>query len=91
MEAFGLFPGSDAESEAIAEYAKGGANLADHPDKRKVCFIIAADHEGNQVAGYRFILKPEHGKPKLSPLTIVDGCLGPNLLASVRFGSREVH
>jgi len=42
--------------------------LADHPDRREALTVTAADKDGNVIGGYFYILRPEHGPPKLSPL-----------------------
>jgi hypothetical protein len=46
--------------------------LSNHPDRREVVLFSAENRRGEWVTGIRYILRPEHGKPKLSPLTIDD-------------------
>jgi hypothetical protein len=44
--------------------------LRDHPDRREILMYSAESRKGEQFMGHRYILRPEHGPPKLSPLTI---------------------
>jgi hypothetical protein len=44
-----------------------------HPDRREAVIIGAEDYVSGQMMGFRYILRPEHGKPSLSPLTIERG------------------
>jgi hypothetical protein len=46
--------------------------LKDHPDRRECLTISAADNKGNHRAGLYYILRPEQGPPKLSPLRLFD-------------------
>jgi hypothetical protein len=68
--------------EAWLLEAKGGLDPADllraarkgisgHPDRREVLLLNAEDRHGGHIMGRRYILRPEHGKPKLSPMTIL--------------------
>jgi hypothetical protein len=41
-----------------------------HPDRREAVIIGAEDYITGMMMGIRYILRPEHGKPSLSPLTI---------------------
>jgi hypothetical protein len=41
-----------------------------HPDRREIVMFLAEDLTG-QMSAHRFILRPEHGKPKLSPLKFI--------------------
>jgi hypothetical protein len=43
---------------------------SEHPDRREVLMIHAEDRSGESIIGYYYILRPEHGPPKLSPLDI---------------------
>lgn len=42
--------------------------MSEHPDRREVVAINAEDCDGANMMGWYFILRPEHGKPTLSPL-----------------------
>jgi hypothetical protein len=44
--------------------------VSNHPDRREVVMFLAEDLAGCLHA-HRFILRPEHGKPKLSPLKFI--------------------
>ena len=43
-----------------------------HPDRREAVMIAAEDRYGNSISGVFYILRPEHGPAKLSPLQIND-------------------
>jgi hypothetical protein len=43
-----------------------------HPDRREILAITAEDRDGHSIMGFYYILRPEHGPPKLSPLQIGD-------------------
>jgi len=43
-----------------------------HPDRREVLMINAEDRWGNAISGCFYILRPEHGPAKLSPLQMSD-------------------
>lgn len=45
-----------------------GIRPSTHEDRREVIQLHAHDKFGNKFFGQYFILRPEHGKPKLSPL-----------------------
>ncbi len=45
---------------------------SEHPDRREVITIVAEDRDGSQMSGQFYILRPEHGPAKLSPLQIND-------------------
>lgn len=47
-----------------------GRSLEHNPDRREAVYILAEDNEGNSISGALFILRPEHGKPKLSPIKV---------------------
>jgi hypothetical protein len=49
------------------EMATFDGPVREHPDRREVIFFHAEDKQGCVFARY-FILRPEHGKPTLSPL-----------------------
>ena len=44
--------------------------LEHHPDRREIVLFSAENRRGEMRTAKRFILRPEIGKPKLSPLTI---------------------
>jgi hypothetical protein len=46
--------------------------LSNHPDRREVVLFAAENRRGEMLTAARFILRPEHGKPSLSPLKIDD-------------------
>ena len=52
--------------QSISRLMRTREGLADHPDRREVVQIIAEDRE-RSIMGMYFILRPEHGKPTLSP------------------------
>jgi hypothetical protein len=41
-----------------------------HPDRREVLMITAEDRDGTQIMGMYYILRPEHGPARLSPLEV---------------------
>jgi len=41
--------------------------LVDHPDRREVLIIFVEERGGATLSRTRYILRPEHGKPTLSP------------------------
>jgi len=45
---------------------------SEHPDRREVLMISAENREGDSLSGFFYILRPEHGTPKLSPLHMND-------------------
>jgi hypothetical protein len=47
-----------------------GPRPSEHPDRREVLMINAEDRDGSQIMGWYYILRPEHGPPKLSPLEV---------------------
>lgn len=48
-------------------YVKGSIVPSEHEDRREVINIYSEDKSGHTLAGFFYILRPEHGKPKLSP------------------------
>lgn len=54
----------------LPQEIKEGKSLEHHPDRREAINIHAEDNEGHSISGHMFILRPEHGKPKLSPIKI---------------------
>ena len=49
---------------------RDGPRPSQHPDRREVLMITAEDRDGSQIIGQYYILRPEHGPPKLSPLEV---------------------
>ncbi len=62
-----ILPAYALEGQAAREF-KGGASISDHPDRREVVAILAVDIDGSFRAGHCYVLRPEHGKPSLSPM-----------------------
>ena len=46
--------------------------LSEHPDRREAIMFAAENRDGEEQTACRFILRPEHGKAKLSPLKMDD-------------------
>ena len=61
------------EGEAVTPEALAGEPLANNPDRREAIDIFAEDKEGNTMSGRYYILRPEHGRPKLSKLKVDKG------------------
>jgi hypothetical protein len=40
---------------------------SEHPDRREMLRVTVEDRSGEMLSGHYFILRPEHGKPTLSP------------------------
>jgi len=49
-----------------------GPRPSEHPDRREALLITAEDRYGNRISGNFYILRPEHGPAKLSPLDMHD-------------------
>lgn len=45
-------------------------SLKEHPDRREIVTYFAENKRGQSVQGRQYILRPEHGRPTLSPLTM---------------------
>ena len=59
------------ERRAEAEIAiMNRIGVKNHPERREVIIIAAEDYVTGSLMGLRYILRPEHGKPTLSPLKI---------------------
>jgi len=56
----------------LNDYDRYAGRLNEHPDRREILTIQAEDKDGNQVAGWYYILRPEHAPATLSPLTMSD-------------------
>lgn len=57
------------EANAVAR------NCETHPDRREVIHYTAEDIHGHQAHAVQYILRPEHGPAKLSPLKFTEGHL----------------
>jgi len=57
-------------TQDMKEYQRYAGRLGEHPDRREILTIQAEDKHGNQVAGWYYILRPEHAPPTLSPLNM---------------------
>lgn len=57
------------EAEEMQRYAENHS-LANHPDRREIIMVTGEDRE-NSIMGQMFILRPEHGKPTVSPFEIL--------------------
>lgn len=54
----------------LAEIDRDG--LRNHPDRREIVAVIGEHRDGAMITARRYILRPEHGKPSLSPLKLDD-------------------
>lgn len=54
-----------------AEVLSGEASLEHHPDRREAIHIMAESKSGEYQSGVYYILRPEHGKPTLSPFKVI--------------------
>ena len=61
---------SDISARDLRAIASEG--LAEHPDRREIIMFSAENSRGETLTALRYILRPEHGRAKLSPLTIDD-------------------
>lgn len=59
----------DKDDEATMEYARHHS-LKDHPDRREVIMVTGED-KSQAIMGQMAILRPEHGKPTVSPFKIL--------------------
>lgn len=59
------------EGKEVPQEILEGRSLEHNPDRREAIQIIAEDNEGNVISGVFYILRPEHGKPKLSPIRMM--------------------
>ena len=66
-EAWVLRAGPDADIDGINH-----RGLSEHPDRREAIMFAAENRDGEEQTAVRFILRPEHGKAKLSPLKMDD-------------------
>lgn len=46
---------------------------SEHPDRREIVKLMVEDKDGGMLFAKLFILRPEHGKPSLSPISIEEG------------------
>jgi hypothetical protein len=51
-----------------------GASLASHPERREIISVVASDKD-RTIQGFYYILRPEHGEAKLSPLELMGECV----------------
>jgi hypothetical protein len=51
---------------------RGNDSLEHHPDRREAIMFAAENRDGEEQTACRFILRPENGKAKLSPLKMDD-------------------
>jgi hypothetical protein len=58
------------EAKEIPSSHRLGGSLASHPDRREIVAIVAEDCDGSHKQGSLYILRPESGKPTLSPVKI---------------------
>jgi hypothetical protein len=61
----------DAAEFARLEAWAAKHGVVNHPDRREVVIFLAEDLAG-RLSAHRLILRPEHGKPKLSPLKFTE-------------------
>ena len=66
-EAWILHAGPGADIDGINR-----RGLSEHPDRREAIMFAAENRDGEEQTACRFILRPEHGKAKLSPLKMDD-------------------
>ena len=66
-EAWVLHAGPGADIDGINR-----RGLSEHPDRREAIMFAAENRDGDEQTACRFILRPEHGKAKLSPLKMDD-------------------
>lgn len=59
-----------SQGRTAATYS--GVMPSKHPDRREVLMIRAEDRDGSMLAGMYYILRPECGPAKLSPLKMQD-------------------
>ena len=63
-------------TNSMAEVQRWVGRIAEHQDRREILTIHAEDRDGRGLIGYYYILRPEHGPPKLSPLQMAEGGTG---------------
>lgn len=56
------------EGKEIPPEIREGRSLEENPDRREAIHILAEDRDGTIISGCYYILRPEHGPPKLSRL-----------------------
>lgn len=59
------------EGEEVPPEILEGKSLEHNPDRREAIHILAEDTDGNSLSGHFYILRPEHGKPTLTPLKML--------------------
>jgi hypothetical protein len=60
----------DTPERGAAELAIANRIGVKHHPQRRECVIISAEDHNGSLMGTRYILRPEHGNPALSPLRI---------------------
>lgn len=63
-------PGREPSPAEWLEIQRKG--LENHPDRREIMTFFAENRAGELMMAQRYILRPERGKAKLTPLTITD-------------------
>lgn len=58
------------EGKEIPAEITEGRSLEENPDRREAIHLMAEDKDGNYISGVFYILRPEHGRPTLSPIKI---------------------
>jgi hypothetical protein len=52
----------------MPEVRKWIGKISEHPERREILAVHAEDDAGHAIMGWYYILRPEHGPAKLSPL-----------------------
>ena len=60
-------PRTPAEDAEVIRFCQE-FGVSAHPDRREVVMFYAESKDGERLMAQRYILRPEHGKPTLSPL-----------------------
>lgn len=68
VEAWTLAAHDGDKDRKMRDYA-ARHSLADHPGRRE-CIMVSGEDAHNQIVGMMFILRPEHGKPTVSPFNM---------------------
>jgi hypothetical protein len=54
----------------LEDYDQYAGRLKEHPDRREILTVHAEDRDGGTIAGWFYILRPEHAPATLSPLNM---------------------
>lgn len=87
-----MLPADNPDTAAdVMAHLRSGKPASEHPDAREVVFHVASMADGTTAAAVQFILRPEHGKPTLSPpkmlpADMVSGGLGDMFRPVIRRG-----